>query len=379
MQQKVSEILAESRQDENILVDKVNWLAKAEGEQVYSEVLQQLVGKKFPQAQASHYWQQAIGQFSTDCNPDCSLRGVRSSLLSYLFRVAGEMRDPRIVEADELAEYQRASVTDGLTGLYHQTYFKAHLEQLVERVKRDSGQGFAVVMLDLDHFKQYNDRCGHLAGDQALRQVSAILQQCIRQADLASRYGGEEFALILHRLNQPQAAMVAERIRQAIDSFDFDGQDQLDRGNLSISGGVAFFGEDGESALSLLQSADERLYRAKQRRNTIYPLNQDQRQAPRRPIHSLVEYIADQWEEPCQALSHDLSDGGIALACETGLQPGSSVEIRFRQPFWPVDCSARGIVRNTSNSQDNRLVRVGLQFEQEEAYLNHLLPAAQAG
>jgi diguanylate cyclase (GGDEF)-like protein len=375
MQQMVSEILIESRQDDQMLVDKVNSLALAEGEKTYSEVLRQMVGKSYPQARASHYWKQAIDQLSSDCNPDCTLRSVRSSLLNYLFRVAGEMRDPRIIEADDLIEYQRASVTDGLTGLYHQTYFKAHLEQLVERVKRDGGNGFSVVMLDLDHFKQYNDRCGHLAGDQALRQIAEILQQCIRQADLASRYGGEEFALILHRLNQPQAAMVAERIRHAIEAFSFDGQEKLDRGNLTVSGGVAFYGEDGESAMDLLQRADERLYRAKQRRNSIFPLNRDQRRASRKPVHSLVEYSIGQGGVINQALSHDLNNGGITLACEAGLSPGSTVEIRFRQPFWSSDCSVRGIVRNTNDRSNNQLVRIGIQFEQEQPDLEHLLPA----
>lgn len=373
MQHAIHNLLAENQADDRALVEQLGRLANQHGEPVYREALQQLVGKDFPPELAARYWQEALQLQSRDCRPDCSYRGVRSSLLSYLFQVVGAIRDPRIIEADELASYRHASVTDGLTGLYHQTYFKAHLEQLVQRLQRDSSQGFALVMFDLDHFKQFNDRCGHLAGDQALRQVAEILQQSIRQGDLAARYGGEEFALILHRLNRPQAAMVADRIRQAVEDFAFAGQEKLDRGNLTVSGGLAYFPGDGDSARELLQLADERLYRAKQRRNIIFPLNQDQRRTRRQPLHSMVEYALGEASTFRPALSRDLSATGMALACDAEPQPGTRLEVKFRQPFWPCDYVTSGVVRNIAPSRDGRLTRVGLQFEETEAEITRLL------
>ncbi len=372
VQSLVSDILTQTQQNERELVKQIEQLAKVHGEKVYSETLRQLVGKIFPSKQASTYWQEALELSRTGCTPDCNYRGVRSSLLSYLFQIAGEMRDPRVIEAEDLAGYRHASITDGLTGLHHQTYFKSHLTQLIDRL-RGSDQCFAVVMLDLDHFKQYNDRCGHLAGDQALRQVSDILKHSTRQADLAARYGGEEFSLVLHRLNRPQAAMVTERIRQAVEAFPFPGQEKLDRGNLTISGGIAYYPDDGETTTELLQCADKRLYQAKERRNVIYPLNQDQRQVRRHPLHSLVELSITGNEEIHPALSRDLSSAGMTLDCATHIPPETRITVYFRQPFWPCNQSVNCIVRHVQPDRDGRLMRVGLQFEDPAPSLESLL------
>lgn len=373
MKGEIAQILSESRRDEAQLATRLDALAAQNGEATYQEILLQLVGKNFPAPLAARYWREALAQRANRCQDGCAYTGVRSSLLGYLFQVVGEIHDPRIIEADDLAGFRHASVTDGLTGLYHQTYFKAHLEQLTERLQGQRGQGLAVVMLDLDHFKQYNDRCGHLAGDTALRQVAATIHGCIRQGDLAARYGGEEFALVLHRLNLPQACMVVERIRQTIEAFPFNGEERLDRRCLTISGGIAIHPDDGVSALDLLQQADERLYQAKLRRNTIFPLNCDQRRTRRFPFQSVVEYAVNAQGPLHTGMSRDLSATGITLACENALPLGSELELHFHQPFWPADCCTKALVRNAGPSRDGLLTRVGLQFEEPPAPLTGLL------
>jgi diguanylate cyclase (GGDEF)-like protein len=374
MQSQITRLLNETRRDETSLVAQIEALAGANGENVYQEVLRQLVGKDFPPAQATRYWHDALARRANLCDIRCAYSGVRSSLLGYLFQVAGEIQDPRIVEAEDLEGFRHASVTDGLTGLHHQTYFKAHLEQLADRLHDHPGQGLAVVMLDLDHFKQYNDRCGHLAGDVALRQVAETLLSCTRQGDLAARYGGEEFALILHRLNLPQACMVVERIRRAIESFPFSGQERLDSRCLTVSGGIAVHPDDGVTALELLQQADERLYRAKQRRNTIFPLNRDQRRARRHQFQSVVEYRIAPGRGFHTGLSRDLSITGLTLACDGAPDPGTPLELRFRRPFWPADCRTSAVVRNAGPSRDGLLNRIGLQFEAPLTPLAGLFP-----
>jgi diguanylate cyclase (GGDEF)-like protein len=374
MRGEVARILDESRGDEAQLAARLDSLAARNGEETYQEILLQLVGKQFPVPVAARYWREALAQRAHRCQDGCAYTGVRSNLLGYLYQVVGEIADPRIIEADALAEFRHASVTDGLTGLYHQSYFKAHLQQVAERLQGQCGQGLAVVMLDLDHFKQYNDRCGHLAGDAALRQVAAILQRCVRQGDVAARYGGEEFALILHRLNLPQACMVVERIRQMIEATPFAGEERLDRGCLTISGGIAIHPEDGTSARELLQRADERLYQAKQCRNTIFPLNRDQRRARRHPLQSVVAYRLDDPDGTSRTgLSRDLSCGGMTLACAEPLPLGVELEVHFQRPFWPVDGHARAVVRNAEPSRDGLLTRVGVEFA-ESPPLPGLLP-----
>jgi len=153
-------------------------------------------------------------------------------------------------------ELQRLSLTDGLTGLDNRRQLMQTLESEVERSRRH-GHSFAVVMLDVDHFKSYNDSHGHLAGDEVLTRVGALLRDCTRGVDCSARYGGEEFVLVLPETGVDRAVEVAERIRARLAKEGFSN------GRITLSAGVAQFPKDGETPESVLSSADAALYRAK--------------------------------------------------------------------------------------------------------------------
>jgi two-component system cell cycle response regulator len=120
----------------------------------------------------------------------------------------------------------------------------------------------AVLVLDLDHFKEFNDRYGHPAGDEALRAFAGLLGSSVRQLDLAARYGGEEFAVYLPGLGAAEAGEVAERIRERTESTIIPlGPGQT--GRLTVSIGIAIAPNDGKERVALLKAADEALYRAK--------------------------------------------------------------------------------------------------------------------
>ena len=153
-------------------------------------------------------------------------------------------------------ELQRLSLTDGLTGLDNRRQLMQTLEAEVERSRRH-GHDFAVVMLDVDHFKHYNDTHGHLAGDEVLVRVGALLRECTRGVDCSARYGGEEFVLVLPETGVERAIEVAERIRARLAKEGFAN------GRITLSAGVAQFPRDGETPESILSSADAALYRAK--------------------------------------------------------------------------------------------------------------------
>ncbi|GGB96598.1 hypothetical protein GCM10011352_23400 [Marinobacterium zhoushanense] len=124
-------------------------------------------------------------------------------------------------------------------------------------------------MCDIDHFKQFNDRYGHLAGDQALREVAATLSEGLREVDQACRYGGEELVLVLPECDMDGARNTAERVRQAVEALEIRLEDGRSAG-VTLSLGVASYPEHGTSYEALLQSADEALYRAKQQgRNRV--------------------------------------------------------------------------------------------------------------
>jgi diguanylate cyclase (GGDEF)-like protein len=159
------------------------------------------------------------------------------------------------------ARLAQLAVTDGLTGLYNHRHFHERLALEVERSSR-SGLPLSLLMLDVDHFKQFNDGFGHPAGDEVLRQFARVLADTRRANDVVARYGGEEFAIILVDTAKFTAAKVAERVRERIYSHDF-AEAALRAGRISVSIGVATFPDDGGDAEALVRAADAALYAAK--------------------------------------------------------------------------------------------------------------------
>ncbi len=156
---------------------------------------------------------------------------------------------------------QKLAISDGLTGLFVRRYF---LERLAEEVGRSMRHHLklAFLMLDIDHFKQCNDRFGHLTGDVVLREVAGQIKACVREIDLVGRYGGEEFSVLLPDTDRLGAGFVAERIRSSIAKKEIDAYDEHIKVEVSI--GVALFPEDSTAAQQLIDRADQALYHAKQ-------------------------------------------------------------------------------------------------------------------
>ena len=160
------------------------------------------------------------------------------------------------------ARLNRLAVTDGLTELYNHRYFHEQLQLSVERSLR-SGTPTALLMIDVDHFKKYNDRQGHPAGDEALRTVARLIAEDRRTVDVCARYGGEEFAILLHDVTRDGAVEVAEKIRARVSVAPIAHADKQPLGRLTVSIGVAACPQDAQTAEALLEAADVALYRAK--------------------------------------------------------------------------------------------------------------------
>lgn len=157
--------------------------------------------------------------------------------------------------------YDRA-VLDGLTGLYTKRHLSAELAKLFAECKRLS-KSLALVMFDIDHFKNINDSHGHLSGDIILREVASIVKQQIREYDTAYRYGGEEICVLLPEIDARSAVTVADRIRKAIEVHAMRG-DRNQKVPVTISGGVAVFKKHMDAKEQLISEADKALYEAKQ-------------------------------------------------------------------------------------------------------------------
>mgnify|MGYP000146108950 FL=1 len=155
------------------------------------------------------------------------------------------------------------AATDGLTGLHNHRYLQEHLVLEVERSLR-TGIPLGMLMVDVDHFRQYNNRFGHQTGDEVLRRVARLIAEHRRVNDVVARYGGEEFALLLINADHRVASNIGERLRARVAAERFPQTHELPGGMLTISVGVASCPTDGTSAASLLQAADAALFRAKQ-------------------------------------------------------------------------------------------------------------------
>jgi diguanylate cyclase (GGDEF)-like protein len=152
-------------------------------------------------------------------------------------------------------------IHDPLTELFNRRYLEETLAREIFRVKR-KGASLGVFMLDLDHFKRFNDTYGHEAGDNLLRALGQFLQVHIRQEDVACRYGGEEFVLILPEASREVLLKRAEEIRRSIPQLQIFQRGQVLE-STTVSLGVAIFPEHGTSGEDLLRAADAALYRSK--------------------------------------------------------------------------------------------------------------------
>ncbi len=161
------------------------------------------------------------------------------------------------------AEVVRQARLDGLTQVYNRTNFMRYLEELCLS-SRLNHTPLSLVMLDVDHFKSYNDTYGHLVGDQALTSVVEAIRLNIRSSDILGRWGGEEFVILLPYTSAQQTVQVAERVRQTLKTITVTGRDSQAVPAPTVSQGIATLSEAGD-ANQLLDLADQRLYRAKAR------------------------------------------------------------------------------------------------------------------
>lgn len=202
------------------------------------------------------------------------LRNTCSYLLSSEKRLISSLRQKNrqleqtldyLRRTKEEVDYQELLAnTDELTGLYNRRCLDRQLEKLVERTRKTGG-GLALILVDLDRFKEVNDNVGHSAGDDVLRAVGAIIAGCVRSHDLPCRFGGDEFAIILTDIAPEQALARAEAIRKNVGELPPVGSELL----VTASIGVAMLGS-GFSGLELFDRADRELYEAKDRgRNCV--------------------------------------------------------------------------------------------------------------
>jgi diguanylate cyclase (GGDEF)-like protein len=200
-----------------------------------------------------------LGVLYVQCPDDATVETVMQRMdgIRQLVQITGMT----IATLNLRTRLEHQSIRDPLTNLFNRNFMQISLERELSRAARQN-QTLAVLMLDVDHFKRFNDAHGHAAGDAALRRMAEIFQTTIRAEDIACRYGGEEFTIMLPDVTVQTACDRAEQIRASIANLQV-AADLRTYSGFTISIGVAFYPADGDSADQLLRRADEALYNSK--------------------------------------------------------------------------------------------------------------------
>jgi diguanylate cyclase (GGDEF)-like protein len=188
-----------------------------------------------------------------------------------LLNMVAQLTSVALTQIAKLRIVEELADVDGLTGVYNKRYFQKRLGDELYKAERDHVP-LSLLILDIDHFKHYNDRNGHLEGDEVLKKMGQLLKTSIREDDVAARYGGEEFIVLYPGAGKELSLRLAEGLRKAVASCRFSHGPHQPLGALTISGGVATFPEDSRSGVDLIRCADQALYDAKAAgRNRVAP------------------------------------------------------------------------------------------------------------
>ncbi|MDX1390530.1 MAG: GGDEF domain-containing protein, partial [Acidobacteriota bacterium] len=213
---RIVAVLADDTPEPRHLIAQLRNLRSLEGVPAFATAIHILAHLEMPEGAAETLLTEILGHRESLAATLARDPGLRVAAIDYLSNVEQRLASPIVVEMEQLEATERSAVTDSLTSLYNRRYFRAALDREIRRSRR-YGLVFSLILLDLDRFKQVNDAFGHLFGDEVLVRVAGLIHKAIREPDIACRYGGEEFALILPETARLGAHSLAERIRRRVE------------------------------------------------------------------------------------------------------------------------------------------------------------------
>lgn len=315
--------------DDSTLINEVNTLYRDSGAEVLVCLFRLLAGVEIPPLQCVTHWEKFQvfrKKLRTDLGRDLDLA---AALCDYLRLSAHLLHHPRLVELEYYQEMVDGTINDKLTGLFNRRYFDEVFSQqvaLAERYQHD----FTILFLDIDDFKEINDTHGHLAGDHALAAIAEVIIQKKRTSDIAARFGGEEFVVLMPHTDNLSGAIFAERLRSEIEglSIPFEGKSL----KLTVSGGIASFPLNSEKPRHILQLADSAVYLAKGAgKNNIAHYKEEKRRYLRVKIQQpvLVKELDFQDTATFSGTSKDICIGGILFENNAPLPLGALITVQL--------------------------------------------------
>jgi diguanylate cyclase (GGDEF)-like protein len=327
LQKTLMRYMLESKNDD-FFIKKVNSLYASDGIAVLLTVFKLLAGIDVPPENCLLHWEETQQHRRKLTELVGRNIDITTALCDYLQSATSFLNHPRLIEASHYENVIHETIHDKLTGLFNRPYFDEAYNQQVALAKRYKDD-FTVLFLDIDNFKDINDTYGHLAGDEALKKIAATITAEKRDSDIAARFGGEEFVLLMTHTDNVSAFIFAERLRKKIESLKISYLGQTI--SLTVSGGIASFPFNSQDPLQLLHMADSAVYLAKGAgKNTVCHFKEEKRRYLRIKIHQpvLAKELDFHNSDTFTGVSKDICIGGILFENNGPLPLGALIKVK---------------------------------------------------
>lgn len=294
----------------------------------FARLLENYVHLDFTEEEAIDHWHAIIDNSFELKEKLCRPIGIHLAIVDYFTNVNHVLNSPMLVEVCVFRQTERLAMIDGLTGLFNRRYMDIILKKEFNRCDR-YGKAFSVCILDIDDFKTFNDRKGHVFGDQVLRELAAHLRNSVRDEDIVCRYGGEEFLVILPETDAKGALALANRLRSEMKRKKFFGENRI-----TFSAGTATYPTCAKELISLVQAADHALYAAKASgKDCVIPANVERRKFGRYPQPWDLEISTQTGDKMISGIvTQNISLGGIQFECPVRYDIDTLLHLVFTNP-----------------------------------------------
>lgn len=329
LQQDILSSLSSDPGDSKMQCQHLQPLLKKKKNEACKIILYNLVQLNFTHENACEHWD-SIVQHAQKLQTSLQRKvGLATVACDYFSTINPCLDNPKLIEFARFEETLRSAHHDFLTGLLSRGAFQNFFEQEISRASRH-GHNTALVFFDLDNFKEINDTHGHLLGDEALKQVGKIILDSKRMEDMACRFGGDEFLLLLPETNKFMALRVSKKIHELINSLIlFDHEERPIQ--VTCSGGLASFPLDSDTDKGLMDCADRALYQAKSRGNHQLILYFEEKRTFTRIDFEENIHIRplEKAPHPGYSKARNISEGGLLISSDTAYVIGTRLELQI--------------------------------------------------